>query len=73
MGNYKLMPEPVKRRSGSKVGWSYYKTEAEAKKASEIASYNRELQLAKGYDFGYCWPGSIDGPDDEGLYEVCTI
>ena len=72
MDNYKQMPKPVKMVGGCKVSWYYYCTEAEAKVASEIAVHNRALQLAKGYDFGYCWPGSISGPDDEGLYEVCS-
>lgn len=76
MTDYKQMPEPVKQRTGCKVGWHYYATLEEATAAAEVAAHNRELQLNRGYDFGYCWPGSIDGPMEEGeyagLYEVCT-
>lgn len=75
--NYKPMPEPEAKRSGCKVGWYYYKTKEEAEAASVIAAHNREIALRAGYDFGYCWPGSIDGPLPEtskyaGLYEVCV-
>jgi hypothetical protein len=70
------MPKPVARRSGCKVSWVYYASKAEADAASVIAAHNREIQINQGYDFGYCWPGSVKGPMPadskyEGLYEVC--
>lgn len=49
----------VETKSGCKVGWSTYTTEAEALAASKEAADERERKLARGYDFGYLWPGTI--------------
>jgi hypothetical protein len=73
---YKPYPEAAAIRSGCKVGWRYYATEAEAKACAQIAEHNGEVDRANGYDHGYCSPGSITGPDRQnwhsGLWEVCT-
>ena len=72
-------PESVDYRSGCKVCWRYYATKEEAQLASRFARRQGERDAARGYDFGYCWPGSVDYIDPEkypeskraGLYEVC--
>lgn len=75
---FKDYPECSARSSGCKVGWRYYLSEADAKKAAEIAKYNAEISMRLGFDFGYCSPGEIIkcGPeyrnDYAGLYEVCV-
>ena len=56
-------------RTGMKVSWLTYKTQADAEKASKAAKNNAVLQAAKGYDFGYRTPGEIEKTKD-GLYEV---
>lgn len=79
--DYKPMPEPVSRRMGCKVGWYYYRTEAEARAASPIAVHNGRIAAGEGYDFGYCCPGSVEKltsdaphgrPELKGLWEVCV-
>lgn len=62
--------KPVKTRSGCKVSWAYYATEAEAKECGIAARFNAQILEAQGYDFGYQSPGSISKTSD-GLYEVC--
>lgn len=72
--DYKRLPEPVKVRSGIKVGWYYYADEETAKKAGVLARHNAEIDANLGYDFGYCAPGSVrlirEG-EYAGLWEVC--
>ena len=77
---FKNYPEPVTQRGGCKVSWYYYKTESEARTCSEAAAWNREIKAGLGYDFGYCWPGTVKRmdhpapygePQYEGLWEVC--
>lgn len=63
-------PEPAEDKSGCKVCWRYYKTEAEAKECSKVAIHNAKIDSYHGYDYGYCSPGSIKETDD-GLFEVC--
>jgi hypothetical protein len=73
---YERYPEPQARRSGCKVGWYYYSDKADADKCAVVARRDAERQLDIGYDFGYCWPGTVrQVPEDHeqhaGLYEVC--
>lgn len=71
----KPYPAPQKRRSGMKVSWNYYASEADAKVCAEAAVSNARVYAAMGYDFGYQWPGSISKPMETGeyagLWEVC--
>lgn len=78
---YKQLPMNDGMRSGCKVGWRYYKDEAVAKQAAEIARHNANIDAGLGYDFGYCSPGSITKVKDDatgdwapfrGMYEVCV-
>lgn len=66
---YMVEPKGISMEVGCKVKWRTYATEEEAVEASKVAAHNRELDLARGYDFGYCWPGSIT-KTDEG-WRVC--
>lgn len=70
------MPKEVDLRSGCKVSWYYYATKEEAEAAAKIARHNADIDESLGYDFGYCWPGTIYGPDEQkfkpGLWEVCV-
>ena len=62
-------PAHISVRSGCKVHWRTYATEADAKLAS---TYARDLAVeyaAQGYDYGYCQPGSIERVQDG--WEVC--
>lgn len=74
--NYKPYPKPAEYRSGIKVSWHYYRTEAEAQACAEIARHNGQVDRANGYDHGYCSPGTIYGPGKQlfypDLWEVCT-
>jgi hypothetical protein len=45
---------------GCKIGWAYYDNEAEARRRAERESERRDRLAAKGYDFGYAWPGSVE-------------
>lgn len=61
-------------RVGCKVVWYYYKNKADAVKASKVAQRHAEWRAARGFDFGYCCPGSIDKIKEgkyKDLYEVC--
>jgi hypothetical protein len=46
-------------RSGCKVGWETFDTLAEAEARAVTAMEQRDRMFARGYDFGYQWPGSI--------------
>ncbi len=63
------LPNAIDYRSGCKVCWKTYATEDEAKVASLYAIAEAQHNLAMGYDFGFCSPGSIDKVVDG--YEVC--
>lgn len=71
----KTYPEPQRRRSGMKVSWNYYDSEADAKACSEAAKFNAVIYAEQGYDFGYQSPGSIRKIDGFGTnpdrWEVC--
>lgn len=61
---------------GCKVSWNYYHDKAKAEECAKAAEQNREWSLAHGYDFGFCWPGTIekvDNPESKrhGMYRVC--
>lgn len=70
MSKRKQYPEPVRTRSGGKVGWHYYTDRAQAEACSAAALHNARIQMQAGYDFGYCSPGGITETSD-GLFEVC--
>lgn len=65
-----MYPQEVRYRGGCKVSWLYYKDRATAEIASKVAIKDGVRQAERGYDFGYCSPGSIRETDD-GLFEVC--
>ena len=58
------LPEHTIKDVGCKVSWYNFKTEEDAKKASEIAKHNAEIDASRGYDFGYCCPGEIVKEED---------
>jgi hypothetical protein len=71
-------PKHQSYRSGCKVSWKYYDSREDAELAAKAAEHDANIQLSRGYDFGYCWPGSIGWaePDSEhggenGRWEVC--
>lgn len=78
---YASYPKEADGRSGCKVGWLYYETEAEAMEAAKAAKHNAQIQWSLGYDFGYCVPGFIRRPEEvqkynrapsgKALWEVC--
>lgn len=60
---------------GCKVGWRYFRDKADAEAYAALQNEMRPLQEQLGYDWGYCWPGSItERKDKEGKveFEVCT-
>lgn len=57
---YLPLPECVASRSGCKVGWRYYFEEAIAREAGKAARANGQYDASRGYDFGYCAPGSVE-------------
>lgn len=56
-------PKPLTTRVGIKVRWNYYDNEADARKAAEIARDEGAYWAERGYDYGYCAPGSVYKPD----------
>lgn len=68
--DFRPYPEPVRTRSGAKVGWNYYTDKTAAEECSAAAQHNAGIKWELGYDFGYCSPGSIKKLDS-GEYEVC--
>ena len=78
--DWRSYPTTPNIRSGCKVGWNYYDRLIDAQQCAEAAKHNAVIQLGRGYDFGYCAPGSIRkitdaddiaGKDNIGKYEVC--
>lgn len=71
-------PEEQARDTGHKVSWLYYDNSYDAEAASKAAEHDADIQLRRGYDFGYCSPGSIRWVEpgtkfggDNGRWEVC--
>lgn len=72
--------EPNCMASGGRVSWHFYRTKVAAIAAGERAKRAAERRRAKGYDFGFCSPGSVEflDPKDHptsiyrGLYRVCV-
>lgn len=58
------LPEYTIKDVGCKVSWYSFKTEEDAKKASEIAIHNAAIDASNGYDFGFCSPGQIVKEED---------
>jgi hypothetical protein len=78
--DYAVYPSTPNIRVGCKVGWRYYDRMIDAKRCAEAAKKNAAIQMAQGYDFGYCMPGSIRkvptdaddvANDYAGKFEVC--
>ena len=76
--NWASAPAHQASDSGCKVSWKYYDTREDAEAASKAAEHDAEIQLRRGYDFGYCCPGSIRWVEpgtkfggDNGRWEVC--
>jgi gamma-glutamylcyclotransferase (GGCT)/AIG2-like uncharacterized protein YtfP len=63
----------VKTEGGCKVGWHFYDDYDEAVVASKEARERAVIKAYQGYDFGYCYPGSIQeckGEDGSVLWAV---
>jgi hypothetical protein len=57
---YLRLPKSVAQRCGCKVSWEYYLDEATAREAGIAARHNGRVDAGRGYDFGYCSPGSVE-------------
>lgn len=72
---YMDYPKHDARETGCKVSWLYYADEAMAREAAIAARHNDRVDAERGYDFGYCSPGSVGKPSDKGehagLWRVC--
>lgn len=69
-----VYPEYQDLRVGCKVKWYYYKNRKDAETASKVAYEEGIYYAGKGYDYGYCQPGSIMEVKKgkyAGLFEVC--
>jgi hypothetical protein len=67
-------PRALHQETGCKVGWRFYSDRKLAEACAKAAKNNALIQVAAGYDFGYCSPGSIETVADLGLvttYRVC--
>ena len=68
-------PTPIGYRTGCKVAWDYYATEADAQAAAVKAREDAADKWALGYDFGYQVPGGIRHiaahPEHGECWEVC--
>lgn len=67
---YKEYPPHTINKVGIKVAWINFETLELAEEASEIALYNAQIAMDRGYDFGYQYPSTITKEDD-GTYTVC--
>jgi hypothetical protein len=65
-------PTPLATRSGCKVSWASYASEALANQAAEAAMVNARILERDGYDFGMQSPGHIEPrtTDNGPLWEV---
>lgn len=50
----------IAQDGGCKVGWSTYDSKEEAEAAAVQARADAQRRAARGYDFGYCVPGTIE-------------
>jgi|GEM_PF-6013775 len=57
---YRGYPPALDTKEGCKVGWRFYATLADAKKAARIAEREASRLEALGYDWGYQTPGRIE-------------
>jgi hypothetical protein len=64
-------PESDGYRDGCKVCWRYYTDKAKADECAKAARLNAEIDAARGYDFGYNAPGTIDWIEQRQMWEVC--
>lgn len=67
------MNKPVEIRAGCKVGWETFTDEAAARARAETAATMRDRKLARGYDFGYLWPGTVQHVADHPEHGECWI
>lgn len=63
-------PKADRIESGSKVCWRHYTDQTDADRAAEIARKEARDMERRGYDFGFCQPGSISTTSG-GLFRVC--
>jgi hypothetical protein len=61
----------LRTRSGIKVGWRYYATEAEALDDAPTARAEMEHLWQYGFEYWSCIPGSVRKMDD-GTWELCV-
>jgi hypothetical protein len=61
----------ITQESGCKIGWAYYDNEAEARERGKAESIRRDSLAARGYDFGYAWPGSVEHMPDHAKHGEC--
>lgn len=57
-----LYPKAQMVESGCKVGWRFYKEEADARECSRIAAELGDELEREGYDFGFQVVGNIEPP-----------
>lgn len=49
----------ITSESGCKIGWAYYDNKPEAEARGKAENERAHQRAARGYDFGYSWPGSV--------------
>jgi hypothetical protein len=64
-------PAALSEVSGCKVSWKFYDNLDDAKAAAKVAKAEAEYVEGKGYDFGFCSPGSLEVTPN-GNYKVCV-
>jgi hypothetical protein len=62
--------KPMRVLPGNKVGWEVYLLKSDAEKRAKQARKEADKMMARGYDFGYQSPGSIEKVEDG--YKVCV-
>lgn len=65
----------ISARAGCKVAWETYTTREEAEARAATARSEAVAQAARGYDFGYLTPGTINEADNEqhGTVYIVTV
>lgn len=56
----------IDKSAGCKVGWETFDSEAEAHARSATAVEEARSRAARGYDFGYLVPGTINTSERDG-------